>query len=66
MIGLFVETLTRMTVEDGSAKGHVIRRIAVTADRHVPARHHEFKLLAPRRAAGFAKQCDAVLLAEAA
>ncbi len=45
---LFVEALGRMAVEDRAAERHVISRVAIAANRHVPARHDEFKLVGTR------------------
>src|SRR5262245_29789503 len=58
----FVEPLGRVTVKNWATKRHVISRVAVAADRHVPPGHHELELVAAR----LAKDRDAVLLAIAA
>ncbi len=46
MIDRFVETAGGMSVEHRAAEGDVLGRIAVAAQGHVPAGHHEFELLA--------------------
>ena len=61
-VGLFVEAFGRVAVEDRPAERHVVGRVAVAADRHVPARHHELELVA----AGMAEDRDAVVRAVAA
>ena len=57
-----VKTIGGVAVEDGAAESDVLRRVAVAANGHVPAGHHELKLLASR----LAKDGDAVLIAEPA
>ena len=61
VIGLLVEASRRVTVEDRTAKGHVLGAVAVATDRHVPAGHHELE-----RAARRAKHGDVLRLAVAA
>ena len=58
----FVEAVGRVAVEDRAAEGDVVGRVAVAADRHVPAGHHEFELVRAR----LAEDRDAVVLAVAA
>ena len=58
----FVESIGRVAVEYRPAERHMIGAIAIAADRHVPAGHHELKLIASRRA----KDRNAVLYAIAA
>ena len=53
----FVEAVGRVAVEDRPAERHVLGRVAVAANRHVPAGHHELELVAPR----LAENRDAVL-----
>ena len=62
MGGGFVEAFGRVAVEDRAAEGDVLSRVAVAADRHVAAGHHELELLGAR----LAEDGDAVLLAVAA
>ena len=50
MVGLLVEAVRRVAVEDRAAERDVLGRVAVATDRQVPARHHEFELSALRRA----------------
>ena len=50
MIGLFVKTVRRVSVEQRTAEGHVLGRVTVATDGQVPARHHELELSAVRRA----------------
>ena len=57
----FVEAIGGVAVEDRAAEGDVVGGVAVAADRHVPAGHHEFELLA----AGMAENGDAVVRAVA-
>ena len=61
-VGLFVEALGRVAVEDRAAERDVIGAVAVAANRHVPAGHHELELVAARRA----ENGDAVVRAVAA
>src|SRR5262245_11703638 len=59
---LFVESLGGVPVEDWATERDVVGRIAVAADGHVSAGHHEFELVAVRRA----EDGDAVVRAVAA
>src|SRR5690606_22511384 len=45
MIGLLVKSLGRVAVEDGSAKGNMVRTVAVAADREVTTGHDKFELV---------------------
>ena len=58
----FVEAVGRVAVEDRAAERDVVGRVAVAADRHVPAGHHELELVAAR----LAEDGDAVVRAVAA
>ena len=62
VVGLFVEAAGGVAVEDRPAEGHVLGRVAVAAERHVPAGHHELELAVAR----LAEDGDALLLAVAA
>ena len=62
MIGLFVEALGRMAVEDWPAKRDMLGRMAVATNRQVPAGHHQFEFVAAR----MAEDGDALMLAVAA
>ena len=60
VIGLFVEALGRVPVEDRTAKRHVVLAVAVAANRQVPAGHHELDTGLGVR---IAEDCDRLLLA---
>ena len=59
MVGLFIETLSGMAVEDGATESDVVGRVAVAADRQMPAGHHKFEL----PFAGLSEEGDRLLLA---
>src|SRR5262249_24239282 len=58
-IGLFVEALGGVAVENRAPEGNVRFGVAVGSQRHVPAGHHELKL----SVAGLAENRDALIAA---
>src|SRR5260370_36225014 len=48
VVDFFIEVPGRVAVKDRPAEGNVRLRMAVSANRHVPAGHYELKLIASR------------------
>ena len=62
VMGLLVDPFPLMGIEDGTAEGHVLGAVAITAQGHVPAGEDKFKLVG----AGFAEDGDGLPFPEAA
>ena len=62
MLRRLIQPFGGMAVENRPAEGHMLGRVAVAANRHVPPGHHELELLR----SGITEDGDAVLLAVAA
>ena len=62
MVRRLIKILGGMAVEDRPAKGHMVGRIAIAAQRHVPSGQHELELAVAR----LAKDGNTLVMAEAA